>query len=300
MNQQFRKDTAGTLKTTIYENNHPVSLSSATITIYKPSSDEKLIDNAAMIVGSNGLILYNLTAANNAALGENYKADIDYILTSGTTGHIYLYYDVVRSMLVQVITDADLYNELPQLKNLGYKIHGVADSGTATTIVDAELKRYEDDYFTGGLAYSVKQDETREITDFVSSTGTITVANAFSAAVTTDRYVLTQSFTTQIRRAFEKLKQKLKSGGKKPQLILDAYDLREAHILYSVAEVCKGQIAAEGEGNLWWDLWKDYEKQAENVFNEINLKYDISGDGMISSDESVRRTKFYIKYPTLR
>ena len=45
-------------------------------------------------------------------------------------------------------------NELPQLKDNGWRVHGTADSGSTTTLIDAELKRYEDDYFTGGLAYS--------------------------------------------------------------------------------------------------------------------------------------------------
>ena len=71
-------------------------------------------------------------------------------------------------------------------------IEGTADSGGTTTIVDADLSRYANDYFNGAQAYIVTdaggasaapEGETSWVSDFVSSTGTLTIAPALTAAV---------------------------------------------------------------------------------------------------------------------
>lgn len=286
MRQQFLVDTAETFQTYVYENNRKVVPASATLTVYKPGSTDKLIDSQSMTVGSDGLLSYGLTTTHNDIAGENYKAVISYVYNS-TTYTITLFYDVVNSKLVKVITDEDLVNELPQLKDNGWRVYGTADSGSTTTIVDAELKRYEDDYFTGGLAYSLTRDETREITDFVGSTGTVTTA-AFTGAIATDKYILTRSFTKEIQRAFEKIDELLCRSGKRAHLILDPYDLREVHILYAVAEVCKG-FTKDGVDSFWWELWKDYEAKACAIFKGLNFKYDTSNDGYIAGNEEGKR-----------
>ena len=290
MRQQFLADTAETFQTYVYANNRKIVPTSATLTVYKPGSSTALISAAAMTVGSDGLLSYALTATHNDVADENYKAVISYVYNA-VTYTITLFYDVVNSKLVKVITDEDLVNELPQLKDNGWRVHGTADSGSTTTLVDAELKRYEDDYFTGGLAHSLTKDETREITDFVSSTGTITTA-AFTGAIATDKYILTRSFTKEIQRAFEKIDELLYRSGKRAHLILDPYDLREVHICYAVAEVCKGLTLAGGEDTFWWQMWKDYESKAYAIFKSLNFKYDTSQDGYITGvEESKRMTR---------
>ena len=285
MKQQFLEDTADIFKTYIYENNRRIVPSSATLTVYKPGGDSILVDAQSMTVGADGLLSYSLTTAHNDAANENYKAVISYIYNSATW-YLTFFYDVVKSKLSRVITDDDIINELPQLKDKGWRVHGTADSGSTTTIVDAELKRYEDDYFTGGLAYSINKGETKEITDFASSTGTVTTT-AFSSAIAADKYILTRPFSREIQRAFEKIEEFLNSAGKRPFLILDPYDLREVNIYYSVAEVCKG-LATEGD-SLWWNLWKDYENKAYAIFKGINFKYDQSNDGYIAGSEESKR-----------
>lgn len=68
---------------------------------------------------------------------------------------------------------------------------GAATGGSTTTIVDTVgLADLDDDYFNKGTAYIVQttdagapQGQYRQITDFVSSTKTVTVSPAFSATV---------------------------------------------------------------------------------------------------------------------
>ncbi len=286
MKQQFLKDTADTFQTYIYENNRKIAPSSATLTVEKPGNGDRLLDSVPMSIGADGLLSCTLSAADNSTAALNYKATIAYTYNS-TAYYATIFYDVVNSRLSKVIIDDDIATELPQLKDKGWRVRGSAEGGSDTTIVDSELMRYENGYFTGGLAYSADKDETREITDFVSSTGTVVVAGFSSAVAAGEKYILTRSFSREIQRAFEKIEEKLIRFGKRPHLILDPYDLREIHIYYSVAEVCKGLIAAND--TFWWEMWKEYEKRADEAFNEIDFKYDSSADGYISYGEDGAR-----------
>ncbi len=293
---EFIKDTQGVLSTYVYDNNQAIVPASATVTIYKPGVMAKLVDSAPMTIGADGLLSYTVTADMNqhyissgriarpdiTFISNSHKAVIAYVYNS-TTYYATLFYDVVNSKLTQVITDDDVINELPQLKDRGWKVHGTAASGSTTTIVDPGLTRYADDYFTGGLAYSAALDQTRAITGFAASTGTVTVAPAFSSAISTDKYILTRSFTKEIRRSFEKIEDLLNRTGRRAYLCLDPFDLREVHIFFSVAEVCKGMITEEN--NMWWTLWQDYDKRGYAIFKSLNLKYDEFDDGIITSDE---------------
>ena len=282
--QQFLVDTVANFQTFVWEDNRKIIPSSAMITVYKPASDTKLIDDASMIIGSDGLVSYSLTSADNDIADENYKVVLSYVVT-GRTFTVLLFYDVVRSRLLKVITDEDIVNELPQIRESGYKTHGTAQSGSTTTIVDGNLGSFPDDYFTGGSAYSITRDETRGIVDFKGSAGPVTTA-AFSGAIATDKYILTRSFTSEIQRAFEKIEARLAALGKRPSLILDPGDLREAHIYFSVSEAAKSMTVTHED--FWWRMWQEYEARAEAAFRSVNFKYDRSDDGYISSTEEER------------
>ncbi len=288
MRQQFLVDTVETFQTYVYEHNRKIVPSSATLTVYKPGSDTEVVSAQAMTVAGDGLLSYSLSANDTA--DENYKAVIAYVYNA-VTYTLTLFYDVVNAKLHKVVTDEDVVNELPQLKDFGYREHGTADSGSTTIIVDANLTRFADDHFTGGTAYSIDKDETRGITDFVSSIGTVTTS-AFSSAISTDKYVLTRSYTREIQRAFEEIEERLRQKGRRPHLVLDPNDLREVHILMSVAQVCKGLVATEGEGSLWWEFMNLYNMKANSWWKHAIFKYDTSEDGnIVGAEEAVRMTR---------
>jgi hypothetical protein len=75
--------------------------------------------------------------------------------------------------------------------------------------------------------------------------------------------------------------------GKRPHLILDSSDLREVHILLSVAEVAKGLVTTQG--GVWWELMLKYEKSGRDAFNALKFKYDSTVDGYLAGSESDRR-----------
>lgn len=279
--QKFITDIASTFQVYIVEDNQKVIPSSATITINKPNTTEDLITAQAMSVGGDGLLSYALTAGNNDTVDKNYQAKIDYVV-SGNTYYTTVYYDVINQPFQSMLSDDDLIKELPQIRDKGYRQFGTANSGSTTTIVDLELQRFDDDYFTGGLAKSFDREELREITDFVSSTGTITTT-AFSGAIATDKYMLIRSYTREIEQGLTKLKSMIKAKGYNPEQFLDGEDLQLTHLYLSIAEVCKS-FSTETE-SYWWDLWQVYETKAVKLFDSINFKYDSSNDGVISGGE---------------
>jgi hypothetical protein len=285
MKQQFLTDKTGTFKTYVFADNQEIVPSSASITVYKPGTSTKLIDSALMTVAADGLLSYALTTSHNDVVDDNYKAEISYVF-GGTTYYTTLFYDVVTSILHQVISDDDIINELPQIKDKGWRVYGSADSGSTTTIVSTELTRYSDDYFTGGLATNLTNEETRKITDFASSTGTVTTSAFATATSASDKFMLQRSYQKERQRAFEKIEDWLNQTGRKSHLILDPYDLREVHIIASVAEVCKGLMPTDG--GIWFELWERYDKRAYAMFKSLNLKYDDSEDGYIAGAEEKR------------
>ncbi len=287
MKQQFRVNTAETFRTYVFENNRRAVPVTAAITIYRPGSSNKLVDNASMSIAADGLLSYSLSSADNSETGSSYKAEITYQLGTETF-YATLFYDVVMSKLIKVIVDEDIINELPQLKDNGWRESGTASGGSASTILDTELSRYADDYFTGGLAVSLDKGESREVITFVSATGTVTTSPFSSPVLAGEKYFLRRSFAREIQRAFEKIEEKIIRLGKRPELILDPVDIREVHIYYSVAEVCKGLVT--DRETFWWDIWKDYERRADEAFASLRFKYDSTGDGYISGAESDTRT----------
>ena len=281
MKQQFLADLAGTFQKTIYVDNVKLVPDSATITVTKPGVTTVLVDAQSMTIAADGLMSYSLTTTHNDVVDDNYKATIAYVVGVDTF-YLNVFYDVVFSKLTNIINDDHLINELGILKDNGLKVNGTATSGSSTTIVDLNLNIYPNDCFTGGLAYSITRDELRDVTDFVSSTGTITTTE-FTGAIATDDYILTRSFTLQIIRAFEKLENDLQQLGRRPQLIIDSEDVKELHIIMSVAEVCKSLMI--DEESMWWSLWKEYEIKASKLFKSLNLKYDENEDGIIDEKE---------------
>lgn len=279
--QKFIVDTASTFQTYIYEDGLKIVPTSATITVNKPNSEDDLITAQAMTVGGDGLLSYALTSGNNDTLDKNYQAVISYVVDAVTFEAV-VYYDVVNHKLQYVITDDDLMKELPQISEQGYREYGTATSGSATTIVDLELQRFADNYFNGGLAVDLDNEEKREITNFVSSTGTVTTTT-FSNAISTNKYMLVRSYTREIETAFDKIKSMIKMDGQNPEQFTDGDDLKLVHIYLSVAEVCKSFSTATE--SYWWDLWQKYETKGEKLFDSIEYKYDDNNDGIISSGE---------------
>lgn len=73
-------------------------------------------------------------------------------------------------------------------------VSGTADSGTTTTLVDSNLTEYDDDAFNDMILCIIagtNKGQSRRISDFDGSTGTITVSTAFTKAIdNTSEYII--------------------------------------------------------------------------------------------------------------
>jgi len=281
MKQEFLADETSTFKHYIYQNNAKAVPSAATMDVYKPGNTTKYIDGVTMDIAADGLLSYGLSADNNDVADENYKVVISYTL-GGVVYKENVYYDVVLSILSMVIIDDDLLRELPQLQGQGRSHSGTSTAGSTTTMTDLELQKYPDDFWNGGTAYSATQDEEREITNFVSSTGVVTF-DAFPADAATDEYILRRSYLREIERAFDKIKSRIIAMGKRPFLVLDPNDLYEVHVMLAVAEVCKG--LATDRDSFHKELQLEYEEKYAELWKDLNFKYDFSEDSYLSGAE---------------
>jgi hypothetical protein len=284
MNQAFLIDRASTFSTYVYEDNQIIIPDSATITIRKPNTTVELITAQAMTVEADGELTFALTAGNNDTADMSYQATVSYVVGS-VTEDVIVYYDIVRSKLRQVITNDDIRRELPSIKGKEWKALGTVISGSTTTIVDLNLSHYEDDYFTGGIATNLTNNETRKITDFASSTGTVTTDTFTTTNGANEKYVLQRAFTDEIDNAWEKLISMLRESGKFHNLILDSQDLRQVHILLTCAGIARG--FSNDQDEYWFAREEKYEKQFQERYKSLNLKYDASDDGVTSSGEEL-------------
>jgi hypothetical protein len=89
--------------------------------------------------------------------------------------------------------DATYVRKIPKMRLDRNNVTGTADSGTATTLVDAAGLTQIDDWWNNCILEMTSgtiQYEERLVSDFAASSDTITVGNAFSAAISTNTYTL--------------------------------------------------------------------------------------------------------------
>ena len=288
MKQEILKDIAGVISFTPYINNQPAIATSATLTIKRPGGETLVASTSASVNSTTGLISYSISAGNTATLGENYKADWVYIV-SGSNYYQTTLFDIVRCKLSIPIIDQDLLDEQVDILTKNENFSGAVDSATSTTIVDADLKNYADDYWNGGTITAVNPaaggaTQVRNITDFVSSSGTVTVGVAWGTTPdSTYKFTVRRGFQKKIRRAFEEVCYEIHSRGNRPALILESSELFIPMVKKSLALICKDYMKEPGDK---WDiLSQKYEAEYQNYMSKLVLQYDTDESGYISGSE---------------
>jgi len=275
----------------IYSEDLPGALSSTTVKIDKPGGSAVVASTVVTPstgpeASSNRLSYTFLTAANDT-LGESFTVT----WTATVAGRVYLHrevFDVVRTQLVNTVTEEDLFERCPTLRDqrsLGLTT-GLADSGTDTTIVDDQLKQQPDDFYNGGVVTVIdgtNEGETRYISDFTRSSGTVTVGESFPAAndVTT-RYEVRRSWAPIITKAFEEIRWAIRTQGGRPALIVDAGELN-AGVEYLSAALAFESIPKGGVDGDNWLLAQEYRKRFRDWYGETDFRYDVSEDGAVDS-----------------
>jgi len=287
MKQQFLKEKTGTIRLTAYENNRPlIPADSVKITLYKPDGATLQAQASASRDATTGEMTYSITATHTATKDLNYKATWEYTI-SGETRYEDQLFDVVLSILSIPITDDDLYNELNSLRKTQIQDTSTATAGAAGTLTDTAQRKEADDYWNGGtieIIGGTGPNQMRDITDFVQSTGVISVTpNWATNPDNTSRYRIIRSWSKQITQSFEKIETMLLNKGKRHSLILESSEIKVPLIYLTVHFICLDLMDEPDDkwhmlGNRYWELFND-------AFNGMRLQYDEDESGFIQGDE---------------
>lgn len=287
MKQQFLKDQAGTISLTVYQDNRPVIPSSATIVLSTPSGgDLQASVSVTAIDATTGEMKYTITSTHTATKDLNYKAVWSYVV-SGTTFTQVQLFDVVLSILNISITDEDLYDELNSLRDAQIQDTSTATAGAAGTLTDTVQRKEIDDFWTGGTIQTISglgANQIRDISDFVQSTGVISVSPNWSTNPdNTTVYTIIRSWTKQISRSFEKIETMLLNRGKRHSLILESSELKIPHIFLCVHFIALDLMNEETDK--WSRIAESYLKSFDSSFSSMKLQYDEDESGTIEGEE---------------
>jgi len=286
LKQQFLKGKTDTIRLTVYQYNRPLIPTTAKITLYKPDGTELQAQANGSVDATTGEMTYALTAIHTADHDLNYKAIWEYVVSSITYYETQLF-DVVKSILSIPITDDDLYNELPSLRKANTQASGTATGGASGTLIDTTRRKEVDDYWSGGkivILAGTNAGQERDITDFVQSTGVISVTPNWAATPdTTSIYQVVKSFSAQIQNSFNKLETMIYNKGKRHELILESSQITFPLVYLTLNAICLDLM--DDENDKWDRLAKEYQVKFEKAFNSMVLEYDTDESGAIDDEE---------------
>jgi hypothetical protein len=293
---------AHTVSVDVYEDDQPVALDSSAskAQVQKPSGDDLVSKTTATVAaGEDGStanrISYDLTATHTAPLDEVYVLTFFAVRDGETEEHERrIIFDVVKSRLYNVVREENLFEYAPGLRTERAEyVEGIADAsgGSTSTLVDAQLKRYADDEYNGGVIEFLNgsdEGEERTVTDFARSTGTVTFDPVISAAPDGDSYRLRRSWSHLIELAYEEVKWRIRAKGNRPALIIDAGELflpvlyHSLQLCYEAISSARGEdISDTGEGNgPNWSRAEAYKGKFDTAFNTIPFSYDTDDDAV--------------------
>ena len=286
MKQQFLEDIADTIRLTVYSDNRAIVPTSAAIVLKKPGGSVLQASVAATVNATTGEMTYSLTTTHTADKDLDYRATWSYVI-GGVTYTEEQLFDVVLSRLSIPITDGDLFAELDSLRRTNAQEIGTATAGAAGTLTDTARKEI-DDFWTGGIVEILEgmgAEQRRAISDYVSSTGVISVSpNWTTNPDTTSVYRVVKSYTVKIISCFEKFEQMLYDRGRRHELIMESSQVR-IPLIYLTIHFIALDLRQDAEDK--WDLLSnDYWKKFEMAFSNLKVSYDADESGTIDDEES--------------
>lgn len=287
MKQELLKGKDGTLYFTPYVDNLPGVASSATVNIKKSNDTSVLAGVTCTINATTGEISYTITSTYLTELAENWKAEFTYTIGSVAYYQTMLF-DVVLNKIAITVIDDDVIREQSDLKSRSESFTGVVDSSASTTLVDSDLKSYVDNYWNGADVVvsdpSTGVEQVRLVSDFTQSTGTVTVASAWTSNPTSSyTYILKRGFQNKVEASFEEMMFDIRAKGFRPALIIESTELHVPHIKKCLAMICRDLIQApEDKFDL---LSKNYEEQYKDYMSRLVLQYDVNESGTIDGSE---------------
>jgi hypothetical protein len=290
--REYRVNSDIKLEFNFYENDLQQIPTAATITIYNPAGTSLVSTTAA--IATDGTISYSFSKTLNTNEGRNFRADLLYTIGGVQDGKSILF-DVVKTPLINDVTDEDLFVYLPELRN---KIKDTATQTTANganNYLYAELLKNDGRQFAGGrvsIFFTTGRHDAK-ITAFNQAAGMITFSPAAPAVVSSGVSItLRPSFQKFINTAFENhVIREIRNSVRQFQGTASQYiDSSVVHNLtiYKTLEIyCAAQIEVQSDK---WDIRKG--EMLENYkagMASLAEPYDKDQDGVISDDEDYQR-----------
>jgi hypothetical protein len=172
------------------------------------------------------------------------------------------------------------------LDKLTYRVFGKATSPTGSAknrIVDnLRLNGIEDEYKGGELQVlgGVAEGFKSTVTAYDRDDRTIYLADDLPLDLAVgDAFLLKRSFKTEIARAFDELKDYVRTQGYRPALVIDDTQLREAHMSLAICKI----LLPLGESHRY--EYEQYAKKYAEKLSALKLTYDADESGGADEDE---------------
>jgi hypothetical protein len=227
-----------------------------------------------------------MLAANTVSLAENLRAVFSYVVSTVTYTDV-IYFDIVKKKLTSTVIDEDLVDEFSILDTLTYRVFGKATSVTGSNmklVIDNLRLNAVEDLYKGGeihILSGLSAGFKSTVTAYDRETRTLYLTENLPYALAVgDAFILKKSFKTEIARAFEELKDYVRTQGYRPALVIDDTQLREAHIALSISKV----LLPLGETHRY--EYEDYKKRYAEKLAALKLTYDTDESGGADDDET--------------
>lgn len=290
MKQEILKASTETLRfTPAWIDNRPAVPSAATVVLYKPDGSSLQASVAVTAINAtSGELTYTLTTTHTAELNENYIAEWTMTISGATYKETTLF-DIVLHRLSQLVTDEDLYTLQGDLRAKNENVQGSVGSAAAGTLVDTtQLTNYPDNYFNNGIVEALLPStgavQRRTVTDFVQSTGTLSVAPNWATTPDTNyKYIVYKPFRVKLDFAWDMLMNDVRSKGFRPALIMQSATVKHLHAFKTLELICMDFIKQPND--LWDELSKRYAEKYQAAFDKILFQYDKDEDGVVNASE---------------
>ena len=290
MKQEILKASTESLKfTPPWTANRPTIASSATVVLKDPGGTTIQASVAVTAINATtGELSYTLTTTHTATLNENYVAQWTYVVSAVSYFETTLF-DVVLHRLSQLTTDEDLYTLQGDIRAKNENSLGDVGSATSSTLVDTNvLKNYADDYFNNGVVEAMNPStgavQRRTVTDFVNSTGTLSVTPNWSTTPdTTYKYIVYKPYRVKLDFAWDLVMDDIRAKGFRPALIIGSSDIKHIHAFKTLELICTDFIKAKDD--LWDMLSIRYAEKYVEAFGKLRFQYDVDESGAISDGE---------------
>jgi len=277
-----------------YTNNRPTVPASATVVIKEPGGTTIQSSVAVTSIDSTtGELSYTLSAALTATLNENYIAEWTYVVSAVSKYETTLF-DVVKHRLSSLITDTDILTLQGDLRAKNENQQGSVGSATSSTLVDTNaLKDYPDDYFNNGEVEAMNPStgavQRRTVTDFVQSTGTLSVSPNWSTTPdSTYKYIVYKPYRAKIDYAWDMMMNDIRAKGFRPALIMNSADLKHIHAFKAIALIYTDFIREKDD--VWTALSDRYAGMYEDAFSKLQFQYDLNESGAIGGSTEKDQT----------